>query len=555
VRFRPLLALFTLVLSLGCEREVKGPGTAPPVPVDESKPVDGGTLIRRLDVDVTTLNPILPSTRYDRLVAAYLFTPLVQLDRNLQPIPGLASSWDISDDGRLYRFQINDKATFSDGTPVRASDVLFTLKKIVDPSSEAVQIAGSFELLDMSRTRAVDDKTLEVGFREPLAMQLIRFNDVMVVPEHVYGKGNFSKDHNEKPVGSGPYTLARHDAGRELAFERRRDYWAERPHIQTVVFKLINDHSTAFHALQRGEIHETVIASDMWLRERNNPELAKTIDFQRFYSLNYNYIAWNTRNPLLTDKRVRRALSMCIPVENVINDLFHGTARAMSGPFTPDEWAYNPTVPVIRYDPDGARQLLAAAGWTDSNRDGVVDRNGRPFRLSLLQMTGSSTGRQFTQMVQSELKKVGVQLDLEMMDGSSAIQRILAGNYQAAYLSWDLDPDPDPHALFHSTQIPPRGQNFVFYSNPAADQLIDQGRRELDQSKRKEIYWKLHEVLAEDQPYTWVVQVSAKWGVNRRLRNVVPSRGLGFFLWYPGEFGWWIARGNAPAAPPPSAAR
>lgn len=544
-----------LVLSLGCEREVKGPGPAPPVPVDDSRPVDGGTLFRRLDVDVTTLNPVLPSSRHDRLVATYLFTPLVQLDRNLQPIPGLASSWDISEDGKLYRFEINDKATFSDGTPVRASDVLFTLKKIVDPASEAVQVSGSFELLDMSRTRAVDDKTLEVGFRAPLAMQLIRFNDVLVVPEHVYSKGNFTKDHNDRPIGSGPYTLVRREVGREVVLERRRDYWAERPHIQTVVFKLINDHSTAFHALQRGEIDETIIASDMWLRERNNPQLAKTIDFQRFYSLNYNYIAWNTRNPLLSDKRVRRALSMCIPVENVINELFHGTARAMSGPFTPDEWAYNPTVPVIRYDPDGARQLLAAAGWTDSNRDGVLDRNGKPFQVSLLQMTGSSTGRQFTQMVQSELKKVGVQVDLEMMDGSSAIQRILAGNYEAAYLSWDLDPDPDPYALFHSTQIPPRGQNFVFYSNPVADQLIDQGRRELDQSKRKDIYWKLHEVLAEDQPYTWVVQVSAKWGVNRRLRNVVPSRGLGFFLWHPGELGWWIARGNAPAASPPSAAQ
>lgn len=543
------------MLCLGCEREVNRPGAAPVVPVDENTPVDGGTLIRRLDVDITTLNPIIPASRYDRLVAIYLFTPLVQIDRNLQPIPGLASSWDISEDGKLYRFEIDDKATFSDGTPVRASDVIFTLKKIVDPASEAVQIAGSFELLDLSRTRAVDDKTVEVAFREPLAMQLIRFNDVYVVPEHIYGKGNFVKDHNQRVVGSGPYTLTRYVPGREVVVERRRDYWGQRPHIQTVVFKIINDHSTAFHALKRGEIHETVIASDMWLRERNNPELAKTIEFQRFYSLNYNYIAWNMRNPLLTDKRVRRALSMCIPVENVINELFHGTARAMSGPFTPDEWAYNPTVPVIRYDPDGARQLLAAAGWIDANRDGVLEKNGKPFHINLLQMTGSSTGRQFTQMVQSELKKVGVQVELTMMDGASAIQRILAGNYQAAYLSWDLDPDPDPYALFHSSQIPPRGQNFVFYSNPVADQLIDQGRRELDQSKRKEIYWKLHEVMADDQPYTWVVQVSAKWGVDRRLRNVVPSRGLGFFLWYPGEFGWWIAREGAPAASPPSAAR
>jgi len=104
--------------------------------------------------------------------------------------------------------------------------------------------------------------------------------------------------------------------------------------------------------------------------------------------------------------------------------------------------------------------------------------------------------------------------------------------------------DPDPYALFHSSQFPPRGQNFAFYANPEADRLMDAARRELDQSKRKDLYWRLHEVLAEDQPYAWVVQASAKWGINKRVRGVDVSPGLGLFLWYPGELGWWIA--NAP---------
>jgi peptide/nickel transport system substrate-binding protein len=140
-----------------------------------------------------------------------------------------------------------------------------------------------------------------------------------------------------------------------------------------------------------------------------------------------------------------------------------------------------------------------------------------------------------------------VQLEIVLMDGSMAIERILAGNYQAAYLSWDLDADPDIYSIFHSSQMPTRGQNFVFYQNAEVDRLIDEGRRELDPSKRKDVYWRLHEILAQDQPYTWVVQVSAKWGVNKRVRGVEVSRGYGFFLWYPGELGWWITD-DAPAA-------
>jgi peptide/nickel transport system substrate-binding protein len=541
VRLRSLVAL--LLLCLACERGEKPVSSASAVrPIDTDKPQDGGTLIRRLNLDISTVNPVMLANRYDRLVANYLFTPVVNLDRSLQPIPGLADSWDISDDGLSYRFKLNKKATFSDGTPVRASDVVFTLRKIADPKTEAVQVHDAFASLDAEKTRAIDEHTLEVVFRERLASQLIRFNDVLVLPEAVYSLGDLRKDFITRAVGSGPYTLVRRDVGKEVVLQRRKEYWGVRPHIETILFKVVDDHGTAFNALKLGELDESQITPDTWLRESKNPQSTRNIDFQRFYTLNYNYIAWNNRNPLLKDKRVRRAMSMCLPLDVVVQELFQGTARAMSGPFTPDEWAYNPTVPVIKYDPQGAQQLLAAAGWRDTNADGVLDKDGKPFHLSLIAMTGSATAKQIAQMAQSELKKIGVQVDVVMMEGDQAISRLMQGNYDAAYLSWDLDADPDPYAIFHSSQFPGSGgQNFVFYSNPEADRIMDEARHELDTSKRKDLYWRLHEILAEDQPYTWVVQVSAKWGLNKRVHGVVSSRGFGFFQWYPGELGWWIA--------------
>jgi peptide/nickel transport system substrate-binding protein len=285
------------------------------------------------------------------------------------------------------------------------------------------------------------------------------------------------------------------------------------------VFKVIADHGTAWNALKLGQIDETIISSDNWLRERANPELTGIIDFRRFYTLNYNFIAWNNRHPILADKRVRRALAMCVPTESIIRDLYHGTARAISGPFTPDEYAFNPSVPVIRFDPAEAKRMFAAAGWLDRDGDGVLEKNGEKFALEMLIIPGSAATTQFTQTVQAEMKKVGVQIEIRAIDGAAHMQQVRAGNFDAAYLGWELDADPDPHSLFHSSQFPPRGQNFVFYSNPEADQLIDAARRELDSSKRKDLYSRLHEVLAEDQPYTWTVQVSMKWGVRKRLRG------------------------------------
>ncbi|HET9424785.1 MAG TPA: ABC transporter substrate-binding protein [Gemmatimonadaceae bacterium] len=542
-RFAALVAL--LLLCLACDRRetADSPATrTSPAVIDDGRPQDGGTLVRRLDTDVATLNPVIHSNISDRYVADYLFTPMIHLDQDLEPIPGLADAWDIEDGGKLYRFQLNRKATFSDGTPVKASDVLFTLRKIVDPLSEALQIAGVFEQVDLARTRAVDDHTVEIAFRQPLASQLLRFNDFLVIPEHVYGKGNFRKDYNATAVGSGPYRLVRREADREIVLQRRDDYWGDRPPIETVIFRVIIDQSTAWNAVKRGDIDETRVPSDLWQRERDNAQLAKTLAFQRFYTLSFNFISWNTRNPRLSDKRVRRALAMCIPVDSIIKEMYAGTARAMSGPFTPDDFAYNPNVPVVRYDPAGAKQLLTSAGWLDSDRDGIVDQGGKPLQVDLLVMSGAATTMQFAQTIQAEMKKIGVDLEIVTMESAGAIERILAGNYEAAYLSFDLDADPDPFAILHSSQIPRRGQNFSYYRNAEVDRLITAARSELDRSKRRDLYWRLHEIVADEQPSTWLFQVSSKWAINRRVRGVELSRGYGLYRWYPGPLAWWIPR-------------
>ncbi len=515
-------------------------------PVDENVPHTGGTLYRRLEVDVTTLNPILSTTTYDREVDEYLFTPLVNFDEDMQPVPGIADSWSISSDGRLYTFKLNPKATFSDGTPVRASDVLFSLRKILDPASEAVQFATNFEQADLSKCHVVDDHTVAIAFREPLAAQLTNFNSLIVMPEHVYSRGNFRTSFSNEAVGSGPYKLVRRVPGKEIVFARRTDYWGmPKPYIDTIVVKVITNEATAWNAVQRGDVDETMLHSEVWMRERNNPVLQRKLDFRQFYRLSYNYIGWNERNPLFADKRIRMALSMCLDVPSIIKNLWGGTARAVNGHFLPDQWAYNPEVAMVPYDLAGAKQIFTSEGWLDTNNDGVIDKDGKPFKFNLMILGSSAQALAVAQIYQAALKSIGVDCELQVIDGATGIQRIIAGNFDAAYLSWDLDPDPDPYQLFASTQTPPRAQNFVAYSNPEADRIMEQARREIDQSKRADLYKQLQVILAADQPYTWVNQPSIKWAFNRRVRDVRTGKGLGLFGWVPGEFQWWIG----PAAP------
>jgi peptide/nickel transport system substrate-binding protein len=535
-RVRRCLGLVLLLVACGREP------TPPPLATAE-RPQDGGTLVRRLESNIHSLNPLYSENPSERYVARYLFTPLVYLDATMRPVPGIARKWSVSDDHLVYRFVLDERATFSDGSRVRARDVVFTLEKIRDPKSLAHN-AGEFAYLDLARTRVIDETTVDVAFQKALAAQMNWFADVHVLPEHVYGRGNFRDDYNARALGSGPYTLVRRE-GDTIVVQRRRDYWREKPHIDRVIFHVITDFTTAWLALKRGDVDESYIPSYDWQQAHNDPVLKRDLNFSLFSSPDYICVAWNLHHPILRDIRVRRALAMSVSIEDALR-LYSGTARAFTGPFSPDHAGYNPAVHAPPYAPADAKKLLAEAGWIDRDHDGVLDKDGKPFHIVLL-IPGTGV-QPFALLMKAQLNKIGVQLDIDSMDLAAAQQRIEKGDYDAACFTWALDPDADFYPLLHSSQFPTAvgngpttGRNVVFYANKDVDQLLDQARTELNPERRRTICQSIHQIIADDQPYSFYIQLKAKWGMRKRLRGVEISPLRGLFLWYPGELGWWIA--------------
>jgi peptide/nickel transport system substrate-binding protein len=243
---------------------------------------------------------------------------------------------------------------------------------------------------------------------------------------------------------------------------------------------------------------------------------------------------------LLQDARVRRALAMSFDRQTVIDQLYHGQARAVSGPFTPDQRENNPEAAPIEFNPTAAAALLASAGWTDSNADGVLDREGKAFELTLLIISGNTVSRDQAQVFQNALARIGVKLEIKALDEAAFFDLVLQRNYQSAFVSWVNEPDPDPSDLFHSKQLAPNGMNVTGYANEEADSLMDEAAAELDPATRVSLYHHLHDLLARDQPYLWTVQVAEKWAVNRRVQNVQVAKGFGLFHWYPDSRAWWL---------------
>ncbi len=516
------------------EKPAPAPATTATQAVERG-PIPGGRLIRRLESDVNTLNYIMQSTDDERQVLEYLYDPMIGFDANLEPIPGTIAKWEIEDGGKAYVLHVDPRAKFSDGAPVTAEDVIFTLEKIVDENS--VQFATWFDNLDRTQTKAIDEKTARIVFKEPRVTQLVSFN-IGVLPKHVYGKGNFQKI--TAVIGNGPYVLDRREAGKTIALKRNENYWREKPYIDSVIFRVIGDDNLAWTALKHGDVHVTRVNNDTWFREKD--AVKDRIEFHNVYLLVYNCFPWNLKDPLFQDASVRRALAMAFDRQTIIDRLYHGQARAVTGPFLPDSWANNPDVAPIEYNPEGAAALLRAAKWIDSDNDGILDRDGKKFQFTTLIPAGSKPSVDQTQIYQDALRKIGVQMEIATLDGAAFFDRLVKGNYQSAMMAWTADPDPDPYSLFHSSQMPPAGLNIVHYANPEADQLLVRGRTTFDRARRADMYHQLHDIIAADQPYLFTMQVAMKYAVDKRVKDVKVAKGVGLFLWRPGPYAWWLAK-------------
>lgn len=537
---RTLASLLLLAALLaGCRRETPAP--PPPAPKKaatpvQTGPVDGGRVTIRLESDPETLNAVLQTTEDERQVLSFLHDPLIDFDKNAKPIPATAARWEVLDGGKTYVLHLDPRATFSDGHPVRASDVVFTLDKIVNDQSP--QYSGWFASLDLAQTKAVDERTVRVVFKDARVAQLLAFN-IAVLPQHVYGKGDFGKI--RQVVGNGPYVVISREVGRTIVLRRNAKYWRTKPHIEHVTFRLIADDTTAWNALKRGDVDVARVNNSTWHRGKDDPQIQAKLDFHNIYFLSYNAILWNLSDAKLNDVRVRRALAMSFDRNAVIQQLYFGEARPVSGPFTPDQWANNPNVQPVEFNLQGAAALLSSVGWRDTNSDGVLDRNGEKFELRLLIPAGNQPTIDQSQILQDALAQIGVKLEVTPIDGAALIEQVVNRNFQAAFLAWVNEPDPDPFSLFHSSQLPPEGFNVVGYKNPEADQLIEAARVQTDPLRRTELYHQLHELLARDQPYLWTLQVAMKWAVNKRVQNVQASTaGLGLYAWHPGPRSWWV---------------
>lgn len=445
-----------------------------------------GNLIIAIESNPTHLDPRYATDANSVRIGALIFNSLTRADENSRFKPELAERWEGIDE-RTYLFHLRKGVTFHNGKPLTATDVKSTYEFVMDPKNRSPKRAA------LQVIKAVD----EIGphtVRFRLAAHYAAFlenTNLGIVPAGSPLNGGSGRN---GLVGSGPYALTEFSPGGRVVLKANPSYWEGAPPLSGLVFKIIPDAITRALEFKKGTVDflQNDIEPDMlpWI-ERETDAVVLTRQGTTF-----QYIGINLDHPILRIQEVRQAIASAIDREAIIRHLLKGLATPATGLLSPSHWAYEPSVPRLTYDPEAAKDLLDKAGFHDPDGEGPKPR----FKLSY-KTTTVDLRRRIAEAIKEQLKEVGIELEVRSYEWGTFYGDIKKGNFHLYSLAWVGVSDPDLYfTLFHSSSVPPRGNNRGHYRNREVDQLLDEGRNTLNIAERKRIYSRAQKILALELP-------------------------------------------------------
>lgn len=502
----------------------------------EGPPVSGGRFVEPLLGDASNLISMLSSDSSSSEIADKIFVAPLKYNRNIELVPWAAESFQVLDGGKLLRFKLRKDIRWTDGKPFTARDVEFTYKMMIDPKTPTPY---SGDYLAVKEFRRTGDYSFDVIYDKVYARALVTWA-LDVYPEHLLKSEDLTKTtFGRHPVGAGAYKLESWEAGSKLVLTANEDYFKGRPYIDQIVYSIIPDLGTQFLELKSGNIDTMSLTPKQRLFQTKGPEWEKNFNKFKYLSFGYTFLGYNLTHPMFQDKRVRQALTMAIDKQEIVKGVLFGLGMPAMGPYKPGTWAANDKLTPYGYHPEKARELLRQAGWVDSDGDGVLDKDGKPFAFTILTNQGNEQRIKSAIIIQQRLKDVGIQVKIRTVEWAAFIKEFVnKGRFDAVLLAWAITQDPDNYIVWHSSKVPPKGLNFIHYTNAELDDLLVRARQTLDQEKRRKLYFRAQEILHEEQPYTFLYVAYALPIVQARVKNIHEApAGIAY-----NQNRWWIPK-------------
>lgn len=505
----------------------------------KAKPVTGDAFVETSLGDATGLIYNITSDSASHDVARHIYSGLVEYDKDLNIIGDLAESWDVSEDGKQITFHLRKDVKWHDGMPFTARDVEFTYKFMIDDKTPTAydadfRLVKSFEVLDTY--------TVRVTYDEPFAPALISWS-MAVLPAHLLEGEDVTKSPLlRSPIGTGPYKFLEWKAGESITLKANEDYYKGRPYIDRRITRIIPDTATTFLELLNGAVDMMGLTPLQWTKQtESNPRFTEQYDKYKYLSFGYSYVAYNHAKEPFNDKRVRQALTYATPKEDIVKGILFGLGIPATGPYKPGTIWYNDNVRKFDYSIEKSKAMFAEAGWTDTDGDGILDKDGKKLEFELMTNQGNAIRTQICEILQQSWQKVGVKVEIRVLEWATFINEYVdKQKFDALVLGWNITNDPDLFDVWHSSNCGPKKLNFICYKNEELDKLLVEGRQVFDPEKRKVFYHKAQDILAEDQPYTFLYIPYALVAIADRVENVFPApSGLTHNM-----YEWWVQKEN-----------
>ncbi len=413
----------------------------------------------------------------------------------------------------ILKFSLRPGVQFHDGHIFDAYDVKFTYESIMNPKNLSPRIS---DYEPVKKVKVIDPLTIKIIYKR-LYSPAIGTWGMGILPEHLlnqqalkqeagrYGKDpdSFSMRHsnfNREPIGCGPFRFREWKSDQYIVLDRFAGYWDGPPNYNTYVFRVIPDLLTQEMEFYAGTIDSYSVQPHQVKRLEKDPR------FQRFSgtAFGYTYIGYNIRRKPFDDYRVRKALGMAVDMEKIINYVLHGQGERITGPFIKQTDYYNHNIKPVSYDPEGALKLLQSAGWK-RGKGGWLEKDGKKFEFTLITNNGNDLRRAILAIAQDAWKQIGIDVRTDLLEWSVFIQeRVNKADFDTLILGWQMGIEPDLYQIWHSSQTNPYQLNFVGFKNKEADDLIVKIRQEYDLNVQVEYCHRLHEIIAREQPYTFL---------------------------------------------------
>ena len=460
--------------------------------------------------------------------------------------PMLAESWSISEDKLTYTIKLKKGVLWHDFTDpvtkkewknveVTAHDFKFYVDVIKNKDTDCAPIRTY--MVDLEKIEVISDYELKVYWKKKYFLSKNMTLGLQPLPKHLYhaydgpfdGK-RFNDDHerNRIVVGCGPYRFAGWDKGQRIVLKRWDKYYGEKygvaPPISDLVLEVISNRNTQFQALKSARIDDMRLTPDQWINKTDTPEFDKkngSLIKIKYSGRMYRYIGYNLKKPIFEDKRVRQALTHLVDRQRIIKEVYHDLARIVTGSFFIDTPYNDKSIKPYPFSVKKAKELFKAAGWYDSDGDGILDKDGKKFQYSILTSNNNPNYDKMLPMIKEDMAKAGVIMHIRKVEWSVFVQALGKKKFEACLVGWGMGLESDPYQLWHSSQADViESSNHIGFKNKQADRIIKEIRVCFDVKKRIKLCHEFHKILHEEQPYTFLFSPYSLIAQNRRYRNV-----------------------------------